>query len=247
MVALPEERKALVRCFRSVKRHTDGAVTFYSGEMAGYAVSLAEGGMGAEAATRASAMLIKRYKPEIMISAGFCGAVRPGAGVADLVLCSRLLQQEGGLLQETELPPGTTSTIAACTAILHQHDIKAWQGSFITSSSVINKTAFAEQLPQDMPVPVLEMESAAVANAAARAGIPFLGIRSVSDGAEEELDFDLGRFVTEDMKISTPRVILYTLKRPRIIPQLLRLAANSAKAGKSLADGLQLILPGIRF
>lgn len=242
VVALPEERKWLVRAFSYAKRNCYGSCTFYTGELAGRPVTLVEGGMGRVAATVACKLLLEQYQPEILISAGFCGAVLPGAKVADLLLCSRLMLFDGAALQERVVTPDAAERALMLSSLLQQHHYPATPGTFITADAIINKGELARRLPQGLPTPVLEMETAAVADAAAEWNCRFLAIRTVSDPAEEELSFDLGRLVTADMKISIPRVIFQALKTPRIIPQLLRLANNSARAGKRLSDALQLIL-----
>jgi adenosylhomocysteine nucleosidase len=64
----------------------------------------------------------------------------------------------------------------------------------------------------------------------------------VSDGADEELGFSLDEFVDEEMKVRLWRVLKAVARKPRIIPQLLRLAGNVKQAGNNLTDALVRVL-----
>ena len=242
VVALPEERVALVKRLKQVKRRVVDGIPLYGGVLEDRQVCVVEGGMGTAAAIRATRLLLAETRPCLVLSAGFCGAIRPGPQVADLVISKRLLvlDEQG---QHEISQPGAELTAARLSAELQHHGLRTWQGSFITASAIITKATVAETLPADLPTPVLEMESAAVARAATAAGVPFLGLRAISDDAAEELDFSLDELTDNQLRISIPHVLFTCLKKPRIIPQLARLAANSGKAGKNLGSALQQILP----
>lgn len=197
--------------------------------------------MGTDAATRAATLLIKTRHPRLLLSAGFCGAVRTGSGVGDTIVCDRLLTLDAEGLAATS-PPGNILPAAHVIDTLHTHGLTAVAGSFITTGQIVSKPELARRLSPDLPTPVLEMESAAVALAAAAADLPFLGIRTISDDAAEELLFSLADVTTHN-RISIPKVLLACLQHPRIIPQLARLAKNSAVAGKNLGLACRLTLP----
>lgn len=241
VVALAEERVAVVRMLQQVKRRLVNGIPLYSGKLEGQLVTVVEGGMGTVAATRAARALLAEEKPDLMVSAGFCGAIRSGAQVADLVICKRLFADDESGLHELDLP-GSTRTTARLSAELQHLGLRTWQGCFITTTAIVTKSGIAETLPADLPTPVLEMESATVALAAAAAGVPFLGLRAISDDAAEELDFSLNDLTDSQLRISIPRVLITCLKNPRIIPQLARLAGNSGKAGRSLGMALKLLV-----
>ena len=244
IVALAEERVALVRQLQQVKRRMVGDIPFYSGTLKGRFVTVVEGGMGTAAASDAVRLLLVELRPNLLISAGFCGAVRPGAQVADLVICKRLFSFDASGLHEVNLP-GSELTTARLSAELQHLGLRTWQGSFITTSGIVTKAMVAATVPADLPTPVLEMESVAVARTAATAGVPFLGLRTISDDAGEELGFSLDELTDSQLRVSIPRVLLTCLKKPRIIPQLARLAGNSGKAGKTLGATLNLIVTSL--
>lgn len=240
VAAMPEERSALVKRLAGVRRTVVEGFAVYSGRLGEREVCVVESGMGTAAAARATKALIGAVAPTLLMSAGFCGAVRPGPQTGDLVVCRRLLTADSERVQELPLPGGEQAALRL-SAELQRFGLRAWQGSFITSRVILTKSALSARLPEDMAHPVLEMESAAVALAAAGAGIPFVGLRAVSDDSSEELQFSLDDVCGDDGQVSVLRVMGLLVRRPRLLAQFLRLASGSAKAGKSLGQSLERI------
>ncbi len=242
VVAMPEERKALLEKAETNARRTLEGVPLYEGSISGKMFCLLESGMGEVNAARAANLLLNTLNPSILISAGFCGAVRKEAKVADLVICSNVSLFDRDGLHEVVVTGGR-QVAARLAAALTGLGVSAWPGSFITTATIAGKREISAMLPDEMRTPVLEMESAAVASAAYSAGIPFIGIRSVSDPWDEELDFTIDELTDEKMRISIAKVMGACIRKPRIIPQLARLASNSGRAGKTLGRGVSLIMP----
>ncbi len=240
VTAMPEERAAALKAMRQLTRERQDGLLLYRGQLAQREACLVEGGIGTSAAARATKLLIDTHRPSLLISAGYCGAVRPGPAVGDLVLCSRLLTADPERVQELLLP-GSHQRAARLAAELQRHGLRAWQGSFITTRAISSKAAISARLPEDMDHPVLEMESAAVALAANGAGIPFIGLRAVSDDAAEELLFSLDEISTAAGQVAPGRVLWLLMRRPALLGQMLRLAVGSTRAGTSLRRGLEIL------
>lgn len=239
VTAMPEERRALVKALLGATRSRHGGMDIYSGTLEGSEVWVVEGGMGATAADAAARMLLAIAKPGLLVSAGYCGAVRPGPKVGDIVVCHYLLEIKDGLISGLQLPePALSLQILADR--LRESGLVVWDGSFITANGIITKSGVSDILPADFPNPVLEMESAVVARVAAGAGVPFIGLRAVSDDASEELGFSLEEITGDDRKVSIWRVIGLLAARPALLPQFVRLGIGSARAGRSLGRALGL-------
>jgi adenosylhomocysteine nucleosidase len=106
-------------------------------------------------------------------------------------------------------------------------------GWFVTASRAANTAAEKQALSGGADA--VEMESYEVLSAARAASVPAVAIRAVSDGADEDLPFDMNRVFGEDGQVSLPRVLGQVLLRPGAIPGLIRLGSNSRKAAESLA------------
>ena len=129
--------------------------------------------------------------------------------------------------------------------LLHRHlqspDITCYRGAFVTTPVSIAKKRVAELIADQAAVSALEMETAIVARVAQTEQIPFLGLRSVSDAADEELAFDITDFTDDALRIRPAKVVWAITKRPGLIPQLVRLARNARIAGNSLALAMTIL------
>ena len=240
VAAMPQEIAPLLRHITGYRKEQAAGRNLYRFELAGVPVALIESGMGPKHAAAATAALIERATPSVLLNFGFAGGVLPGLGVGDLVLAKRVLFLEGGRLRELAQPdPRLYRQVAAA---LTAAPSTLQSGTFVTAAVITNKTELARILNPDMVHPVLEMETAALLQVAADAGIPVVALRGVSDEAEEELGFSLEEFCDGELRISIPRVLRTIAAKPWIIPQLIRLSSNTKRAGKSLALGVELAL-----
>jgi nucleoside phosphorylase len=89
---------------------------------------------------------------------------------------------------------------------------------------------------------VVEMESVAVAAVAYRHGIPFLGLRAISDALSEEIDLDLDRLLNRRGRVSAPRAALAAVRRPSLVPSFQRWTGDSRIAGVTLAHAVEALL-----
>jgi hypothetical protein len=88
----------------------------------------------------------------------------------------------------------------------------------------------------------VEMEQAAVAAALADSGVPLIGVRGVSDTADEALSPVLLDLI-DDRGSPRPLALLASLaRRPRLLRELSRLAKASAKAKRNMAAAVRKLL-----
>ncbi len=244
VAAMPEECAPLLRRvagFAAEKVDRFPAFRFRSGRTE---ACLVRSGMGSERAAAAAAALISAFQPEAVISFGLGGGILPGLEVGDLVVAERLLWLREGFFSEQ---PGLSAEFAGAVlklliAGLPRIESRLHLGTFITTERIENKRELRGRLPDGVAYPLLEMESCAVARAAAEAGLPFTALRAVSDDAGEELGFGMEEFCDAELNIRIARVLLTLARKPWILPQLIRLARNSRLAGERLADGVEALL-----
>jgi adenosylhomocysteine nucleosidase len=237
IAAMPDETQPLLRQVGSPKKEKVGGFPLYRFSVGGRDVALIESGIGMDHAARAAGVLIEAVSPRIILNFGFCGGVTAGPEVGDIVVAERLLFFKGGNCSEQA---GLASELARKLAGQLEEGcsrsaFRIHSGAFVTAGEIVEKRSLPALLPAGSANPVLEMETAAVARVAADRGIPLVALRAVSDGADEELGFTIDEFTDNDMNISAWKVLKTIVTRPRIIPQLIRLARNSDRAGKNLA------------
>lgn len=236
ITAMPEETAAVLKKAAKSKTEELKGRKILHCEICGHDIVLIEAGMGMLNAGWAATVLAI-HKPDLIISAGFGGAVLPGLSVGNVVAARQLLHSSTDGFEEIEVGIYGRNSIAGTLGLSI--------GTFISCDVILDKKTLGTQLPGGTANPVVEMESAAVARVAGTQGIPFLGIRAISDAWDEELDFSINEFCDEQMKIRIPKVLATIARRPRIIPQLIRLARTSSVAGKSLAAAMERLFQQI--
>jgi adenosylhomocysteine nucleosidase len=240
ITAMPEETGAIVRALGQIRKNQGGTYAVRQAQVAGHELTVIEAGMGFDNATKAARLLVEELRPDLLVSAGFCGGIRAGLEVGDAVLATGLVVVSAGGLK-----PVAARIPSACADLVSSQageGPRLFAGLFVSTRSIMKKERLAALLPTDAPHPVVEMESAAIALAAAEYGIPFIGLRTVSDPFDEELGFSLDEFCDAQMRIRIPRVLATISRKPRIIPQLIRLASNSRIAAASLSDSFGRLL-----
>ena len=211
VAAMSRELAPLLRGVRAVKH--DG-VEFFELPRAVIAV----GGVGKNAAGRASNAVVGRYSPSVLVSAGVAGALTSNLHVGDVVNGHEVVDADSG---ERFVATGAGGTVATVSAV----------------NGPLEKRALAERWSTD----VVEMEAAAVARVAHERGIEFAVVKAISD----ELDFvmpPVGRFVSSAGKFETGRFALHLAFHPKWWSGVRELNANAKAASVKLCEALQHLI-----
>jgi adenosylhomocysteine nucleosidase len=247
IAAMPEEIKPFIRRAGACNREKIDGFDAWRFNLGRREILLVRSGMGPENAAAAARALIAAARPERIINFGVGGGVTGGTGVGDVVVADRILLYKERLFSEQ---PGivagkTDELVGLLDREFQGKGLQIRRGTFITAGQIMSKQEMAPLLPTGIVNPVLEMETAAVALAAHEGNVPLIAIRAISDGAEEELGFTIGEFADRELKIRPGKVLLTVVKKPWIVPQLLRLARNSRIAGENLAAALAALLKAL--
>lgn len=217
VAALEREAAALIRSCSIVHRPYAGR-TFRFFEQGSSVVVC--GGIGPEAARRATEAVIECYQPESVLSVGFAGALDPELRVADVVIPSRVVDLQDGSTVQTEMGLGT---LISC--------------SFVADSEQ------KARLARSYKAHAVDMEAAAVARAAATRSVRFAAIKVISD----EIAFamlPLDRFIAADGSFRTAAFVFFVSLRPWLWPRAVRLARNSRRAANALCRELERLQAG---
>jgi len=217
-------------------RESVGKLRLYRLRAEGESICLVQSGMGAANAASATRVLIERHRPELIINFGFAGSLSPGLYIGDIAVADRILFLHDKHFTEQQGLAGDL-----CGAILPE----AERATFITTEKVTAKKELAAGLPEGISRAVVEMETAAVAQIACREKIPMVGVRAISDSFDDELGFSLDDFCDSEMNLQKWRVMLTLIRKPLILPQMIRLSENSRTASNALAKALSRIIAGL--
>ena len=174
-------------------------------------------GVGPQRAAAATAAGIEAFAPEAIVSTGFCGALSPSLGVADVITADRIVT--GGAVYAARSLPGA----AACGPV--------------RSISWIARTAQQKRELAAGGAIAVEMEAAGVAAEAEKKSLPVYCVRVVTDLAGETLANDFNKALRSDGHFDTMYILRVALLHPATrLPELIRLRKRCILAARALGD-----------
>lgn len=242
MAALSYEVRPFLRRMKARRRRGWGLPTWEFPWGQGRAV-LALAGMGQAAARQAGNLVLERCRPHTLMSVGFGGAALPGLAAGAVLLGGsfRRLDPEGVGLEEVPAPE-SPRPLEDLLQRLRQEGVPAVAGACITTPYILNKADIQERL-RDLPHPVLDLETAALADLAREQGLAFLSLRAITDTAGEEIPEFLINKENSGQMPGPGKALAWLAADPRRLGVLLHLRRRSRFAAEQLARALQLLLP----
>jgi adenosylhomocysteine nucleosidase len=171
------------------------------------------------------------YRPKLVVSAGFCGALQDQLQVGDVVLATDVVEPDGTVRSTTwpgELPPGEWRPP------LHR-------GRLLGTDGPIVDPAAKRRLGERHTALAVDMEATAVARMCAKHGVPFGCVRAVSDAAATGLSPKLGALVAGG-RVSPWKALTAAATSPGLAKEMWGLAKHTARAADQLAAALGELL-----
>jgi adenosylhomocysteine nucleosidase len=214
VAALEREVQLLVRGWRSYRLPAaDGLHRLRFFESEGAVVVC--GGMGREAATEATRAVIERYRPQMVISVGFAGAMVPELQVASILDPAKVIAASTG----TAFGTGG-----------------AGSGVLVTAAAVAGPEE-KRRLAERFSAQAVDMEAAAVAKAAQAAGVRFRALKAISDELDHFVPPTEG-FLSASGEFKTLRFAIHVALRPWLWASALKFGRNCTLAAEALAKTL---------
>jgi len=256
LVAVRSEMRPLLALFQEEGRERLGDATLYIGWIGGRRVALAQVLLGPVHAALGAQALILRHGVGGLISFGSAGALDPALEVGDLVVASRTVAHDAGAFQGSRFvplgvkghdPQGRTGYRRAFEADAGLVDLAlaaagrpVRAGTVVSGGQVILSAARRDWLRQTFGALAVDMESAAVAQAAVAHGLPWVALRAISDQAGDE-PVDMSRIV---IRLDDPRPRwrqgagrwLYLLTHPAVRRRLWRVRQGLVMAAGRAAE-----------
>jgi adenosylhomocysteine nucleosidase len=207
IAAMEREVRALVRNWkhRTIEHAGRRYRLYENGDSA-----LICGGIGSDAARRATEALISDVKPARVLSVGFAGALDRSMQVGDVLTPGMVINAADGARIEARLG----------------------QGALVSSPTVADKDQKI-RLAKAYSAIAVDMEAAAVAQGAQARGIEFAAVKVISDAFDFNMPA-LDHFVANDGTFRSARFAAYVAVRPWLWKSTLALAQNSSKASRAL-------------
>ena len=222
IAAMPEELAYLVQHLDNAQEQVVLGNTYHTGSIASHEVVLVESGIGKVMSAMSVAILADRFQVYAVINTGSAGAIAEGIAVGDVVIADKLAYHDvdvtafgyayGQMAQQPLYFESDKTFVAKIQESLSQLDQNWHLGLIATGDSFVAGNDKIEAIKSHLPeVLAVEMEGAAIAQAAHALNLPVLVIRAMSDNANHEANISFDEFIIEAGRRSA-QVLLAFLK-----------------------------------
>ncbi len=207
IAAVPQEIELLEKALEHSGRVKTGGYEYIEGSIGNLRVVVCSGGAGKVNAAAATAVMIDRYQPQLVINTGCAGAyVGSGLSIGNLVVASEEVLADAGVvvadgwkdLRFMNLPsveqrglscynmlPLSRHASEKAMQLADYYGVFLMRGRFATVSTCSGTIQSGEELVRRWNVVAENMEGAAVAQVCLRCGVDCLEIRGISNIVEE--------------------------------------------------------------
>jgi adenosylhomocysteine nucleosidase len=241
--ALARESQAFLREFRPHQRFPEAPCPAQFCGPAWLTVLVTEAGVGRARTERALDWLLSGpalgnvpYRPRVVLSAGFAGALSAELRVGDVVLATDVIDADGNPWPATwpeELPGGEWRPP------LHR-------GRVLTMPHIVSRPEDKEALGRQHHAVAVDMESAVVARLCLERQVRFGCVRVISDDRQTPLSPRLAGCLAGG-RVSLLRLLASIMRSPKLVSELWRLGRHtkfaSQQLGAALGELLTLTLP----
>ncbi len=239
IAAIPQESKALLRCLKEWKHISLGRFRGIRFRLMERDCLLVTAGMGVKRAVDTTRALLAATSPHLLVSFGIAGAVKDDLRIGDVVVAgNNWLLDTGQLGVSRPLASLSKAAWNAAAQVLEPDGAQLLAGTAITTRGA---QASLQSL-QEMAHPILEMETTGIGQVAAERAVPLVSVRSVSDGPQAPVPFDLSVILDEESNFRMSEMLRIVLRRPQILFQSRQIMQNSKIAADHAARAVIAML-----
>ncbi|MFS6343452.1 5'-methylthioadenosine/adenosylhomocysteine nucleosidase [Streptococcus agalactiae] len=222
IAAMEEELKLFVENLEDKSQETVLSNVYYSGRYGEHELVLVQSGVGKVMSAMSVAILVESFKVDAIINTGSAGAVATGLNVGDVVVADTLVYHDVDLTAfgydygQMSMQPlyfhSDKTFVSTFEAVLSKEEMTSKVGLIATGDSFIAGQEKIDVIKGHFPqVLAVEMEGAAIAQAAQATGKPFVVVRAMSDTAAHDANITFDEFIIEAGKRSA-QVLMAFLK-----------------------------------
>ncbi len=199
VVAMKVEKVAIEEKMTNKTNKTIHNLPFVTGKIGNIECVLAQCGVGKVNAARTTQILIDTFKPDIVINAGVGGSINPELKIGDVIVANKVYQHDfditafnhkKGYVPEVgdyiECDKNLLNTFYNVINQMQDEEFKTKIGIIASGDQFYTDTEKMNEIRKLYNADIVDMECSAIAQVAYLDDIPFIGIRSVSDGMEED-------------------------------------------------------------
>jgi adenosylhomocysteine nucleosidase len=226
------EYAAARRIIPNGRAHRHGPVRCTAGRIGRWDVVVAQTGVGPERAAAACRDVLRGHPLDLVVSAGLACALVP-ARIGDLLVGTDVRMEAddheaSGHVRRACAP----AIVAAAVRAAERAGLPVKSGAFVTAPRILWHAAEKRAMAEMTAAVGLDMESAALAEAAGEQRVPFAIVRSVSDLVDETLPVDFNLFLNPADWL---RGLAACVAAPSCLGGLLRLRAQMRTASETMS------------
>ena len=205
--AMDEEVAMIKAQLTDVQVETRAAMDFYKGKLEGKEVVVVRSGIGKVNAAMCTQILADIYGVTGVVNTGIAGSLKAEIDIGDIVLSSDAVQHDmdatGFGYPKGQIPQMKEFSFQADESLRKiAHDvceevnpeIRVFEGRIASGDQFVCDQGVKDNIVKEFSAYAVEMEGAAIGQAAALNGIPFLIIRAISDKADNSANMDYPAF-----------------------------------------------------
>lgn len=205
--AMDEEVAQIVEVMTIEKEENKAQMNFKQGKLNGKDVVVVRSGIGKVNAAVCTQVLADDFKVDYVINTGIAGSLKAQIDIADIVISSDVLHHDmdatGFGYPKGQIPQMKEFSFQADECLRKiAHDvcaevnpeIQVFEGRIASGDQFVCDQGVKDNIVKEFSAYAVEMEGAAIGQAAALNGIPFLIIRAISDKADNSANMDYPAF-----------------------------------------------------
>ncbi|WP_257939202.1 5'-methylthioadenosine/adenosylhomocysteine nucleosidase [Campylobacter lari] len=215
--AMPEEVTPLLETLKEYQSIEYANNTYYLAKYKNHELIIAYSKIGKVNSTLSAAIMIEKFKAELLLFTGVAGAFNPSLEIGDLIYATKLAQYDLDITafgHPLGYVPGNEIFIKTddklnnlAIEVAKELGVKLQSGIIATGDEFICDESKKAKIREIFNADACEMEGASVALVCDALKIPCLILRSMSDKAGEKAEFDFDEFVEKSAKISANFVL----------------------------------------
>ncbi|MBR5139486.1 MAG: 5'-methylthioadenosine/adenosylhomocysteine nucleosidase [Clostridia bacterium] len=204
--AMDAEVNGLIKKLESHKIDSFAGMEFHTGKLLRREVVIARCGVGKVFAAMCAEAMIIKYSPSLIVNTGVAGGLDAALKCADIVVAEKLCQHdmdtsplgdEKGLISGINRVYFESDSEAVDAVMLSGYElgITVKRGTIATGDQFVATDSQRERIVREFGASACEMEGCAIAQTAFVAGVPFVVVRAISDGANSDSAMDFPTFL----------------------------------------------------
>ncbi|AXX87745.1 5'-methylthioadenosine/adenosylhomocysteine nucleosidase [Malaciobacter marinus] len=217
MGAMQEEIEPLLANFEDIKVTEYADNKYYEVSLDGLDIVIAHSKIGKVFASLTATTMIEKFSCDTLLFSGVAGAVNNQLKIGDLIIADKLCQHDlditafghpHGFVPGGKVFVETSQELRnVAKEVAEENSLKVIEGTIATGDQFVHSNERKDFIQNTFKADALEMEGASVAVICDSLNIPFFILRSISDSADMEANFDFDEFLKSSAQISADYIL----------------------------------------